>query len=260
MTSLAKLFASKSKNILNIYTTAGFPNLNDTVSIMESIQNAGADIIELGMPYSDPLADGTIIQNSSAKALQNGMSISVLLEQMQNIRAKIQIPIVLMGYLNPLIQFGFENFCKELKRLEIDALIIPDIPLFEFENKYREILNKYNIDLVLLVTPQTSDERIKKIDELSSGFLYAVTSNSTTGSEQNFEEVKKYLLHLQTLNLKNPILAGFGIKDKSTFNEVATNCTGGIIGSAFIKAIENEDNPAANTYAYVESIIGGTQK
>jgi tryptophan synthase alpha chain len=240
MRYLSKLFANKSNNILNVYVTAGYPNLNDTKTIMCTLQDSGVDIIELGMPYSDPLADGNTIQESSAVALQNGMSISVLLQQMQNIRTDIHIPIVLMGYLNPLLQFGFDKFCESISKIGIDALIIPDMPIFEYEKTYKKTLDYYQIDLIFLITPQTSNQRVYKIDAISSGFLYAVTSSSTTGANQNFSEVKAYLQRIKQMKLQNPILAGFGIKDKTTFNEIAPYCNGAIIGTAFIKELANK--------------------
>ncbi len=257
MTYLEKLFASNKKRILNIYVTAGFPKLNDTIPIMEALEQSGANIIELGMPYSDPLADGTTIQQSSSLALQNGMSIEVLLQQLQGIRNKVSIPIVLMGYLNPIIQYGFERFCNAIKDCGVDALIIPDMPIHDYNTQYGALLKQLNIDLIFLITPQTNEERIKQIDALSSGFLYAVTSSSVTGSHQDFEQVGSYLEYLKTLQLKNPILAGFGVSDKKSFDTVCQYANGGIIGSAFIKALTNEDiDVKATTIKFVESIVG----
>jgi tryptophan synthase alpha chain len=255
MTTLEKLFTTKNKNILNIYVTAGYPKLNDTITIMETLQESGANIIELGMPYSDPLADGETIQKSSMVALQNGMSIAKLLQQLQTVRNTIHIPIVLMGYFNPILQFGFEAFCKQIKAAGIDALIIPDLPMYEYETTYKAILNECNIDLIFLVTPNTPNERIKLLDSLSSGFLYAVTSSSTTGSQQDFDEVAKYLQRLQSLELKNPVLAGFGISNKETFNKVNPHCNGAIIGSAFVKALSDCNDVQSKTKSFVKSIL-----
>lgn len=254
MNRIKELFQQKQKAILNVYCTAGYPQLNSTVDIMKSLQANGADLIELGMPYSDPLADGPVIQASSTKALQNGMTISKLFEQLKDFRTDIHLPVVLMGYLNPLLQYGFENFCASAKQVGIDGLIIPDIPIYEYENEFREIIKKYNLDFIFLVTPETSMERIKKLDELSSGFLYAVSSSSITGSDKDFSPVETYLKRLKEMNLKNPILVGFGIKDKQTFQTACKYANGAIIGSAYIKAIENGNTEEA-TGRFLEGVL-----
>lgn len=239
MKRIKELFQKKQQGILNVYCTAGFPELDSTVPIMKCLQQNGADLIELGMPYSDPLADGPVIQASSTKALQNGMTISKLFEQLKDFRKEVHVPVVLMGYLNPLLQYGFENFCAEAEKLGIDGLIIPDIPMYEYEKEYREIIERYHLDFIFLVTPETSAARIKKLDELSSGFLYAVSSSSITGSDKDFSSVETYLRRLKEMNLKNPILVGFGIKDNTSFQTACKYANGAIIGSAYIKAIEN---------------------
>ncbi len=241
MSRLKALFEKKKSNVLNVYCTAGYPQLNSTVEVMKCLQANGADLIELGMPYSDPLADGPVIQASSSKALQNGMTISKLFEQLKDFRKEVQAPVILMGYLNPLLQYGFENFCAKAAEVGIDGLIIPDIPMYEYEKEYRETIKKHNLDFIFLVTPETSEERIKQLDELSSGFLYAVSSSSITGSDNDFSAVGNYLRRLKKMKLKNPVLVGFGIKDKTTFQTACKYAYGAIIGSAYIKAIENED-------------------
>lgn len=239
MSRIKELFKKKKEKVLNVYCTAGYPQLNSTIELMKCLQENGVDLIELGMPYSDPLADGPVIQASSAKALQNGMTISKLFQQLSDFRKEIHVPVVLMGYLNPLLQYGFEKFCSKAAEAGIDGLIIPDIPMHEYETEYEEITKKYGLDFIFLVTPETSEERIKKLDELSNGFLYAVSSSSITGSDKDFTPVENYLKRLKEMNLKNPILVGFGIKDKVTFNAVCKYANGAIIGSAYIKAIEN---------------------
>lgn len=239
MSRIKELFKKKKEKVLNVYCTAGYPQLNSTIELMKCLQENGVDLIELGMPYSDPLADGPVIQASSAKALQNGMTISKLFQQLSDFRKEIHVPVILMGYLNPLLQYGFEKFCSKAAEAGIDGLIIPDIPMYEYETEYEEITKKYGLDFIFLVTPETSEERIKKLDELSSGFLYAVSSSSITGSDKDFTPVENYLKRLKEMNLKNPILVGFGIKDKVTFNAVCKYANGAIIGSAYIKAIEN---------------------
>ena len=254
MKRINELFQRKQQKVLNVYCTAGYPQLNSTVDVMKYLQANGADLIELGMPYSDPLADGPVIQASSAKALQNGMTISKLFEHLKDFRKEIKVPVVLMGYLNPLLQYGFENFCAKAAEVGVDGLIIPDIPMYEYETEYGEIIKKYNLDFIFLVTPETSEERIKKLDELSSGFLYAVSSSSITGSDKDFSSVENYLKRLKEMKLKNPILVGFGIKDKSTFQTACKYANGAIIGSAYIKAIENSNTEDA-TKKFLEGVL-----
>jgi tryptophan synthase alpha chain len=255
MSRIDQLFKKKQKEILNVYCTAGFPHLDSTLDVMQALQDSGADLIELGMPYSDPLADGPVIQSSSAKALQNGMSIAVLFEQLKDLRNKIQVPVVLMGYINPLLQYGFEKFCAKAAAVGIDGLIIPDIPMYEFEQEYGVIIDKYGLDFTFLVTPETSEDRIKKLDSLSSGFLYAVSSSSLTGSDKDFSIMESYLQKFNTLDLKNPVLVGFGIKDKQTFKTACQFTNGAIIGSAYIKALENGSDIQQTTKAFIQSII-----
>jgi tryptophan synthase alpha chain len=254
MKRLKELFKKKQQGILNVYCTAGYPQLNSTVDVMKCLQGNGADLIELGMPYSDPLADGPVIQASSSKALQNGMTISKLFEQLKNFRKDIHVPVILMGYLNPLLQYGFENFCAKAAEVGIDGLIIPDIPMYEYENEYKDAIKKHDLDFIFLVTPETSAERIKKLDELSSGFLYAVSSSSITGSDKDFSAVENYLKGLKGMKLKNPILVGFGIKDKDTFQTACKYANGAIIGSAYIKAIENSNTEEA-TKKFLEGVL-----
>jgi tryptophan synthase alpha chain len=222
---------------------------------MRSLQENGADLIELGMPYSDPLADGPVIQASSSKALQNGMTISTLFNQLKNFRKDITVPVILMGYLNPLLQYGFEKFCAKAAEVGIDGIIIPDIPMYEFEQEYSAVIKKYGLDFIFLVTPETSEERIKKLDQLSSGFLYAVSSSSITGYDKDFSPVETYLHKLQSLKLKNPVLVGFGIKDKSTFETACKYANGAIIGSAYIKALESDDNVEIATREFLNGIL-----
>jgi tryptophan synthase alpha chain len=254
MSRIKELFKRKNKQVLNVYCTAGYPQLNSTVAIMKTLQANGADLVELGMPYSDPLADGPVIQASSAKALANGMTIAKLFEQLKEFRKEINAPVVLMGYLNPLLQYGFEKFCAKASEVGIDGLIIPDIPMYEFENEYKVLINKYGLDFIFLVTPETSEERIKKLDELSSGFLYAVSSSSITGSDKDFEAVETYLQRLKAMQLKNPILVGFGIKDKQTFDTACKYANGAIIGSAYIKVLENTSNIEEATKEFLTKI------
>lgn len=241
MSRIQQLFANKNKEVLNVYFTAGYPELNSTISILKALQSNGADMVELGMPYSDPLADGPVIQASSSKALENGMTIATLFEQLKDLRKEIQLPILLMGYMNPILQYGFENFCKEASTVGIDGLILPDLPEYEFETEFGATIKKYGLDFVFLVTPETSEERIKKLDNLSSGFLYAVSSSATTGKDKDFNAVEQYLKRLASMHLKNPVMVGFGIKDKATFTSACLNANGAIIGTAFIQALSNRE-------------------
>jgi tryptophan synthase alpha chain len=237
MSRLVNLFKQKSERVLNVYCTAGYPHLNSTLEVMESLQKNGADIIELGMPYSDPLADGEVIQNSSMIALSNGMTIDTLFDQLATMRSSIHIPVVLMGYMNPILQYGFEAFCKKAKAVGVDGFILPDLPMLEFEQVYGAILEQNNLDFIFLVTPETPEARLKKLDALSSGFLYAVSASATTGTANDFSKVAIYLERLKSMQLKNPILVGFGIKDKASFDAVTPFTNGAIIGSAYIQAL-----------------------
>jgi len=237
MTRIGHLFAQKTSSILNIYFTAGFPAIEDTVPVMMALEESGVDLIELGMPYSDPIADGPVIQHSNGIALDNGMTINRLFGQLKNFRSVVHVPVILMGYMNPVLQYGFDRFCNDAANLGVDGLIIPDLPEYEFETIYGSILAQHGLDFIFLVTPETSEERLRKLDLLSSGFLYAVSSSSTTGSDKNMDAVSEYLGRLKAMKLRNPVLAGFGIHDRNTFDRVAAQANGGIIGSAFVKAL-----------------------
>jgi len=255
MSRLKELFVSKKSKVLNVYCTAGFPELNSTVKIMQALETNGANIIELGMPYSDPLADGPVIQASGNIALANGMTIKVLFDQLKDLRKTVTVPVVLMGYMNPVIQYGFEKFCSEAAAVGVDGLILPDLPEHEFEIEFGAIIKKNGLDFIFLVTPETSEERLRKLDSLSTGFLYAVSSSATTGSDKDFNAVEQYLLRLQEMNLKNPVLVGFGIKDKETFESASKYSNGAIIGTAFIKALENSKDIALSVKQFLSSII-----
>lgn len=256
MSKLELVFKEKSKRVLNVYCTAGYPSLDSTMKVMTSLQKNGADIIELGMPYSDPLADGEVIQVSSIKALANGMNIAVLFDQIKCMRKSISIPVILMGYMNPILQYGFENFCKKAKEVGVDGLILPDLPLFEFEQSYGKIITENNLDFIFLVTPETPVDRIRKLDSLSNGFLYAVSSSATTGKDKDFNVVAQYLQKLQAMQLKNPILVGFGIKDKATFDAATLHTQGAIIGSAYIQQLTKGGDIETTTSQFLNSVLG----
>lgn len=256
MSRIKQLFEKKNTRVLNVYCTAGYPQLNSTLEVMQALQAHGADLIELGMPYSDPLADGPVIQHSSSIALGNGMTIQTLFNQLKNFRTTISVPVVLMGYMNPVLQYGFEQFCRDAAAVGVDGLILPDLPEFEFETEYGAIIQQYGLDFIFLVTPETSEERIKKLDRLSSGFLYAVSSSSTTGSDKNMVDVNGYLQKLKAMQLKNPVLVGFGIKDKQTFDAACANANGAIIGSAYIKALGGSGNVSKTTEDFLTGVLG----
>ena len=255
MNRIQDLFKKKNSKILSIYCTAGYPYLDSTLPVMKALQEHRADMIELGMPYSDPLADGPVIQASGNKALGNGMTIMKLLGQLSDFRKEISLPVILMGYMNPIMQYGFEKFCADAASAGVDGLILPDLPIHEFETEYRAVIEKSGLDFVFLVTPETSDERIKKLDALSSGFLYAVSSSSTTGKNKSLQDQSAYFKKLQGLELKNPVLVGFGIRDKETFDEACRYTNGAIIGTAYIKALENATDISEITKQFIKRII-----
>lgn len=239
---------------LNIYFTAGIPELEDTADIIQLIQDSGADMIEIGMPYSDPVADGPVIQKAHELALQNGMTIEKLFSQLKTIKDKIKVPIILMGYINPVLSFGFEKFCKECSESGVSGLILPDLPPIEFEKNYQHILKNYGLNFTFLVTPETSDERIQYLDSLSSGFLYAVSSSSTTGNENTVLKNENYLTRLSDLPLKNPVMIGFGIKSKEDFENVTEKADGGIIGTAFVNVLLQDKDWKKNAIDFIHSI------
>ncbi len=256
MNRIEKLFRNKKNNVLSIYFTAGFPRLDDTIEVLTSLQNSGVDMVELGVPYSDPLADGPVIQHSSTVSLQNGVTIKKIFEQLENFRNRIFLPVILMGYLNPVLQYGIERFCEDAQNAGIDGLILPDLPVDEYEKEYKILFRKHKLDFIFLITPETSEDRIQKIDHLSKGFIYAVSSSSITGVDKNFEAQQQYFERLKNMHLKNPIMVGFGIKDYNTFSQACTNANGAIIGTAYIKTIENSSDIYADTHQFVNAILG----
>ena len=243
----------QKKEILNIYFTAGYPKLNDTANIIEELQASGVDMIEIGIPFSDPLADGPVIQQSSKVALENGMTLNLLFEQLEDIRQRVTIPLILMGYFNSVLQFGVEKFCTKCKEVGIDGVIIPDLPLDEYLKKYQPIFENCRISNILLVSPGTSDERLKKIDEASNSFIYFVSSNSTTGNKNGLRVSKESYFN-KIKSLKYPVLIGFGIKDRNTFEEACKYANGAIIGTAFINAIGGEGSLKEKINTFISSI------
>ena len=253
MNRINKKIQSKNK-LLSIYFSAGYPNLNDTVSIIKNLEQSGVDMIEIGLPFSDPLADGPTIQNSGSIALDNGMTAKILFSQLKDIRQEVEIPLLIMGYFNPILQYGVEKFCKKCAEIGIDGLIIPDLPVDVYHKEYQTIFEKYNLVNVFLVTPQTSDERIRYIDSISNGFIYLVSSASTTGAQNSFGESQvNYFERIDKMDLKTPQIVGFGISNKETFSQAVKTTNGAIIGSAFVKFIS--ENPIKNIPTFIKSIL-----
>jgi tryptophan synthase alpha chain len=251
---LTALFQTKNKNLLNIYCTAGFPKKESTAEVLIALQKSGVDMIEVGMPYSDPIADGPVIQDSNMIAIANGMTIELLFKQLKAIKKDLHVPLILMGYLNPVMQYGIEKFCEDAALAGVSALILPDMPMYEYEYIYKKYFIQNKLSLVFLITPQTSEARIKKADALSSGFLYAVSSNSVTGSMLSNEGQNEYFVKLAAMKLKNPLMIGFGINSKETFDNACRYAAGAIVGSAFIKAINKAKNIELTTKAFIKTI------
>lgn len=238
MDRIKNLFANKKENILSVYFTSGYPRLDDTVEIIKTLSEKGIDMIEIGIPFSDPMADGPVIQQSSQTALDNGISQRILFEQIKDIRKHTDVPLVLMGYLNTAMQYGFENLCRTAAETGIDGLIFPDIPLDVYKEEFKPIVDKYGLNFILLITPETSEERIREIDRVSTGFIYMVSSAATTGAQDSFgEEKQAYFKRIKEMKLKNPTLVGFGISNKETFDAACRYSQGAIVGSEFIKQL-----------------------
>lgn len=245
MNAIQQLFQRKNKNLLSLFFTAGYPDLYSTQGIIDAAQRAGIDFLEVGMPYSDPLADGPVIQQSSSVAIANGMHIGLLMEQLQEFRSRLHIPILLMGYLNPVLQYGFERFLKEAAQCGTSGLILPDLPLEEYEQEYQSLFQENNISPVFLITPQTSEQRIRKIDQLSDAFIYVVSSAAITGQQQDFGAAQqKYFERLMAMELQNPLIGGFGIHNPQTLQLAWKNLHGAICGSAFLKKLAQTPDPA----------------
>lgn len=244
MNRINQLFSTRKKDLLSIYFCAGTPTLNGTAHVIRTLEKHGVDMIEIGIPFSDPMADGLVIQNAATQALRNGMSLRLLFSQLKNIRQDVTIPLILMGYLNPIMQFGFEAFCKECATCGIDGVIIPDLPFRDYQEQYRNLAEKYNVKVIMLITPETSKERIREIDTHTDGFIYMVSSAATTGAQSNFDEQKQtYFRKIETMQLNNPRMVGFGISNKATFQAACEHASGAIIGSRFVTLLDEEKEP-----------------
>lgn len=259
MNRISALFASTSEPILNVYATAGFPHFDDTMTVLQALQDGGVDIIEIGMPYSDPVADGETIQQSNQVSLEQGMSVAKLFEQLVNMRSTLHVPILLMGYINPVLQFGVEQFCQKCQEVGIDGVILPDLPMAEYEEQYKAIFEQYGLFNIFLITPQTSDARIRQIDSLSSGFIYMVSSASTTGAKTGIsDDQEAYFKRIDAMKLKNPRLIGFGISDRASFLKASNGSSGAIIGSAFVKLLSKAKDLKSEIIEFVSSIKGNS--
>ena len=257
MNRIDKLFQSRKQNILSIYFTAGFPVLVDTLRTIQELDKAGVDMIEIGMPFSDPVADGQVIQRSSEKALSNGMTIKLLFKQLASVRETTDLPLILMGYINPVLKFGMENFLHKCQETGIDGIIIPDLPVEEYQEPYEALFEKYNILNIFLISPQTPDERITYLDSITKGFLYMVSTAATTGTINNFDESQiAYFKKVNDLNLKTPRLIGFGISNNETFIQACNFANGAIIGSSFIRALDGNGTLPENIHGFIRKIRG----
>ena len=244
MNRINHLFSSKEKDLLSIYFCAGHPTLEGTAEVIKTLQDNGVKMVEIGIPCSVPMADGVVIQNAATQALRNGMFLKVLFEQLKDIRKTVTIPLVLMGYLNPIMQFGFEHFCKQCTECGVDGMIIPDLPFKDYQEHYRIIAERYNLRIIMLITPETSEERVREIDEHTDGFIYMVSSASTTGAQQDFDVQKRnYFKRIEEMKLRNPRMVGFGISNKATFKAACEHASGAIIGSRFVTLLEEEKDP-----------------
>ena len=254
MNRLNKLFNFKKNNLLSIYYTAGYPDLNSTLTIAATLEEAGADFLEIGFPYSDPVADGPTIQRSSEQALENGMTLHVLFEQLAELRNQLTIPVLLMGYLNPILQYGLESFCKKAAEVGVDGIIVPDLPIYEYETMYAPFFKENNLSNIFLVTPQTAERRIRKIDELSDSFIYLLSSSSITGGSLHVsDDIENYYKRIKAMQLINPAIIGFGISDKVSFDKACEYARGAIIGSKFVK-LTGEPDYLDKLRSFVESI------
>jgi tryptophan synthase alpha chain len=257
MNRISALFSKASEPILNVYTTAGFPHFEDTMTVLTALQTGGVDIIEIGMPYSDPVADGETIQQSNQAALEQGMSVAHLFTQLTDMRKTITVPVLLMGYINPVLQYGVEAFCAKCAAIGIDGLILPDLPMAEYEREYKAIFEAHGLFNIFLITPQTTDERIRHIDSISNGFIYMVSSASTTGAKTGISaDQEVYFERIAAMNLQNPRLIGFGISDHAGFAKASQHASGAIIGSAFVKMLATAKDLSAEIVDFVQSIKG----
>jgi tryptophan synthase alpha chain len=252
---ITELFKSGKDKVLSVYFTAGFPKLGDTVPIAVELERAGADIIEVGIPFSDPVADGSTIQASNKIALDNGMTLKVLFQQLKEIRSSVQTPIILMGYLNPILQYGIPNFLSDCKSVGVDGVIVPDLPLYEYEREYAYLFNEVELCNIFLISPTTSEERIRRIDSVTNGFIYAVSASSTTGAKSEFtKDQLAYFARIKSMRLNNPVLIGFGIATNKTFSHASEFAAGAIVGSAFINVLKESNDFPGDIHKFINGL------
>ena len=257
MNRINQLFQDSPKNLLSVYFCAGFPTLNSTADVIRTLEKNGVNMIEIGIPFSDPMADGIVIQDAATRALRNGMSLRILFEQLQDIRRDVRIPLILMGYLNPIMHFGFEAFCRKCTECGIDGVIIPDLPFREYEENYKAVAQKYDIRVIMLITPETSEARVREIDEHTNGFIYMVSSAATTGAQKDFDSQKQaYFKKIQDMHLRNPRMVGFGISNKQTFDAACANSSGAIIGSRFVTSLNEAEGDAEKAITQLKENVG----
>ncbi|MBQ8673300.1 MAG: tryptophan synthase subunit alpha [Bacteroides sp.] len=257
MNRINQLFASNPKNLLSIYFCAGCPTLEGTASVIKSLADNGVDMIEIGIPFSDPMADGVVIQEAANRALKNGMNLRLIFSQLRSIRNDVQIPLILMGYLNPILQFGFEHFCQECQACGIDGVIIPDLPFQEYQTEFKETAERYDVKVIMLITPETSEQRLREIDAHTDGFIYMVSSAAITGAQKEFNRQKQaYFQRIESLSLRNPRMIGFGISNKATFEAACAHASGGIIGSRFVTLLNQAEGDAVTAIRQLQADLG----
>ncbi len=245
MNRINKLFQTKKHNVLSIYFCAGHPTLDSTLNVIQTLEAKGVDLIEIGIPFSDPMADGPVIQDASTKALRNGMSLRILFDQLKDVRQTVNIPLILMGYMNPIYQYGYEAFFSKCQEIGIDGVIIPDLPFKDYMEEVKAIADSHDIRVIMLITPETSDERIRFIDKNTDGFIYMVSSAAITGTQKEFDAAKQaYFNHVENMNLEHPRMVGFGISNRQTLESAQANSSGAIIGSKFVLLLEQLQDPA----------------
>ena len=258
MNRINQLFSSNPRNLLSIYFCAGCPTLEGTANVIRALERHGVNMIEIGIPFSDPMADGVVIQDAATRALRNGMSLRLLFQQLQNIRQEVSIPLILMGYLNPIMQFGFEAFCQECVACGVDGVIISDLPFRDYESNYKAIANRYDLRVIMLITPETSLERVREIDAHTDGFIYMVSSAATTGAQKDFDAQKQaYFQRIESLGLRNPRMVGFGISNKQTFDAACAHASGAIIGSRFVTLLNEAQGDANQAIERLKEAING---
>ena len=257
MNRINQLFNDNPRRLLSVYFCAGCPRLEGTADVIRALERGGVSLIEIGIPFSDPMADGPVIQTASTRALRNGMSVRKLFSQLRDIRRDVHIPLILMGYLNPIVHFGFEAFCREASSCGIDGLIIPDLPFREYESTYRATAERYDLKVIMLITPETTEERVHEIDQHTDGFIYMVSSAAITGAQKDFNKQKQaYFQRVEAMNLRNPRMVGFGISNKQTFDAACAYASGGIIGSRFVTLLDEADGNADQAIRQLKEDLG----